>query len=198
MKESNSSHGWDHVERVTAMAIHLATAEKADIFIVTTASLLHDIAREDENRKNGGICHAEHGGEEAHDFLSGIGLDSDRTLQVTRCIREHRFRNDLKPSTIESKVLYDADKLDSIGAIGIGRAFLFSGEVGARLHNPDIDISVTEAYSHEDTAYREYIVKLQHIKDSLLTHEGKRLAQERTGFMKDFFDRLQLEATGII
>jgi uncharacterized protein len=68
------------------------------------------------------------------------------------------------PETIEAKVLFDADKLDSIGRCGIGRAFLFAGEVGATLHNPDITPEESESYSKNDTCYREYRVKLMKIK----------------------------------
>ncbi len=197
MKHLRSSHGWDHVQRVVKLSEGIAKVEGADSFIVKVAAILHDISREDENRSNGTICHAERGSEISYKFLIELGLDRRRAEHISQCIREHRFRNSAKPSTIESMVLFDADKLDSIGAMGIGRAFLFSGEVGARLHNDDIDILSTRAYTEEDTAYREYTVKLRYIKDRMLTSEGRRIAQERNDFMITFFERLQAESKGI-
>lgn len=198
MSRLHSSHGWDHVERVVALAAKIASTEKeADPFIIQVAALLHDIARIDEVDSTGIQCHAERGSRIAHEFLLQCGLQEKRAEHIRNCILSHRYRNEHAPDTIEAKVLYDADKLDSIGAVGIGRAFLFSGEVGARLHNPDIDINLTEAYGKEDTAYREYIVKLRYISDKMLTNEGKRLAQERHRFMVDFFTRLQDEVKGI-
>jgi uncharacterized protein len=197
MKHLRSSHGWDHVQRVVKLSECIAKAEGADSFIVKVAAILHDISREDENRSNGTICHAERGSEISYKFLIELGLDRGRAEHISQCIREHRFRNSAKPSTVESRVLFDADKLDSIGAIGIGRAFLFSGEVGARLYNDDIDILSTRAYTEEDTAYREYTVKLRYIKDRMLTSEGRRIAQERDDFMITFFERLQAESKGI-
>jgi uncharacterized protein len=198
MNRLHSSHGWDHVERVVELAEKIASYEKdADRFIVRIAALLHDVARVDEVGSAGTECHAEKGSRIAYDFLITNGLDAERSELVRRCILAHRYRNDHAPDTIEAMVLYDADKLDSIGAVGIGRAFLFSGEVGARLHNPDIDVSLTEAYGKEDTAYREYIVKLRHIRDRMLTGEGRRLAEDRHRFMVDFFKRLQDEVRGI-
>jgi uncharacterized protein len=92
--------------------------------------------------------------------------------------------------------LFDADKLDSIGAVGIGRAFLFAGEVGARLHNKDSDISKTKPYTREDTAFREYMVKLRWVRDRMFTKEGKRIAAERHKYMVDFFHRLDKETDG--
>jgi uncharacterized protein len=101
------------------------------------------------------------------------------------------------PQTLEAKILYDADKLDSIGAVGIGRAFLFAGQTGAKLHNEsDVDILACKPYSKEDTAYREFKFKMSKIKDRMLTPEGKRLATERHNFMEVFFERLERETKG--
>ncbi|MBN1497585.1 MAG: HD domain-containing protein [Spirochaetes bacterium] len=198
MSRLHSSHGWDHVERVVALAAKIAATEKkADPFIIQVAALLHDIARIDEVDSTGIQCHAERGSSIAYEFLLQCGLEEKRAHHIRNCILSHRYRNEHVPDTIEAKVLYDADKLDSIGAVGIGRAFLFSGEVGARLHNPDIDVSLAEAYGKEDTAYREYIVKLRHVSDKMLTDEGKRIAHERHRFMVDFFNRLQDEVKGL-
>jgi len=196
MRSLKPSHGWDHVQRVVICADRIAKQENADRFIVKVSAILHDIARELEDASGGKLCHAMLGGKMAYEFLIETGLDQTRAYHIAKCITAHRFRNSKKPESIEAMVLFDADKLDSIGAIGIGRAFLFSGEVGARLHNPDIDIRTTKAYSEEDTAYREYVVKLQRIKDIMFTAEGKRIAMERHNFMGEFFARLQAEAQG--
>jgi uncharacterized protein len=198
MTRLHSSHGWDHTERVVAMAEHIAsTEERADPFIVIAAAVLHDIARIDEVESAGGRCHAELGSGMAYEFLTVNGLDPARAGHIRDCILSHRYRNDHHPDSIEAKILYDADKLDSIGAVGVGRAFLFSGEVGARLHNPDIDVNLTRAYSKEDTAYREFMVKMRFIHDKMLTAEGKRIAADRHRFMTDFFTRIQDEVKGV-
>jgi uncharacterized protein len=199
MSRLHSSHGWDHVERVMRSAEKIAATEKdADRFIVMVAAILHDIARIDEVDSTGNNCHAERGSRMAYDFLTASGLAAECAERIRLCILSHRYRNDHAPDSIEAKILYDADKLDSIGAVGIGRAFLFSGEVGARLHNSDIDVNLTKAYSKEDTAYREYIVKLRFIRDNMLTAEGKHMADERDRFMVKFFDRLQEEVKGVL
>lgn len=196
MKDIRSSHGWDHVLRVVSLAGRIADTAGADPVIVKVAAILHDIAREAEDRGGGEACHAREGSRMALDFLLGMGWDRGKAEHAARCIRAHRFRGDGAPETIEAKVLFDADKLDSIGAIGIGRAFLFSGEIGARLHNGSADPATTNAYTREDTAYREFIVKLQYVKDRMLTAEGRRLARERHLFMMEFFSRLDAEASG--
>lgn len=199
MARLHSSHGWDHVERVALLSEQIAATEPvADRFILRVSVLLHDIARIDEAESGGTICHAERGSALAFEYLGGLGLDRERAGLVRDSILTHRFRNDHVPATIEAKILYDADKLDSIGAVGIGRAFLFSGEVGARLHNPDIDVLLTEAYGKEDTAYREYMVKLRFISGRMLTAEGRRRAESRHRFMEEFFGRLHDEVRGVL
>lgn len=201
------SHGWDHVLRVEQTAEKISETESsADKFIIKLAALLHDICREEEDRSKGKICHAEKGASEAFSFLHAAGLDVNLCSRVSDCIKFHRFRkksnsenNDQFPEpSIEAKILFDADKLDSIGAAGIGRAFLFAGEVGAKLHNHSDNISNTSSYSEEDTAFREYEVKLKHIRNKIFTDEGKRIAQDRDDFMKIFFERLKKEMKGEI
>jgi uncharacterized protein len=194
MRDLKPSHGWDHVQRVIHLAERIARVENADLFIVHAASLLHDIARGEGGSSGGKIRPAKRGSDIAREFLVARGLDDGRARHIADCIHAHRFRNNEHPASIEAQCLYDADKLDSIGAIGVGRAFLFAGEVGAKLHNPGIDISTTSAYSEEDTAYREYMVKLRRIREHMLTGEGKRIATGRHEFMERFFERLNDEA----
>ena len=100
------------------------------------------------------------------------------------------------PQTDEAKVLFDADKLDAIGAVGVGRAFLFAGEVGARLHNPEIKVEDAKPYSENDTGFREFKVKLCKIRDRIMTEEGRRLANDRHDFMENFFKRFLEEYEG--
>ncbi|MDP3284118.1 MAG: phosphohydrolase, partial [Desulfobacterales bacterium] len=119
-----------------------------------------------------------------------------RKTNISHCIRAHRFRGKCRPETPEAKVLFDADKLDAIGAVGVARAFLFAGEVGARLHNPDMKIEETMPYSREDTGFREFKVKLCKIRERILTEEGKKLADERHAFMEGFFNRFLEEYEG--
>ncbi len=195
---SRGSHDWEHTGRVYALSIRIAEREGADTRIVGLAALLHDIARKQEDVTGGGICHAAEGARMAVKILEGLGLDGETVRKIAHCIESHRFRGDTEPVTLEAKVLFDADKLDSIGAVGIGRAFLFAGEVGARLHNKGVDIEKTEPYTVEDTAYREYYVKLRHVKDRMLTSEGKRLAGERHDYMVAFFERLDAETDGAL
>ncbi len=198
LSQTRGSHAWDHTERVYNLSMHIGKTEKANLKILQYAALLHDIGRPYEDRSKGGVCHAIKGSQLARDILGDYDLNEQEIDLIVECIKTHRFRGENKPSFLEAKILFDADKLDSIGAVGIGRAFLFAGEVGAKLHNKDVDIEKTEAYTNEDTAYREYRVKLCKILDRMQTNEGRRLAEDRHQFMEDFFLRLNKEVEGEI
>jgi uncharacterized protein len=190
-------HGPDHTERVHKTAQHIGRLMGAKLDVLSAAALLHDIGRRYETREQGKICHAEKGAELAREILAKLDFTSARIDEIVHCIEAHRYRGDMIPKTMEGKILYDADKLDSIGAVGIGRAFLFAGQTGAKLHNEsDVDILACKPYSKEDTAYREFKFKMSKIKDRMLTPEGKRLAEERHGFMEVFFERLERETKG--
>ena len=189
-------HGPDHTERVHNLALHIGRLMNARLDIPSAAALLHDIGRSHEMLSQGKICHAAKGAEMSRTILTGLGFSQEMKEAILHCIEAHRYRNKKVPESLEAKILFDADKLDSIGAIGIGRAFLFAGQVGARLHNRGVDVKKTRSYSTEDTAYREFLVKLCKIKDKMLTPEGKRLAAERHEFMELFFKRLDKEIHG--
>jgi len=189
-------HGPDHTERVHNLALHIGRLMGARLDILSAAALLHDIGRSEEMQSKGKVCHAAKGAEMARDILTGLGFAKETQREIIHCIEAHRYRNDKAPESLEAKILFDADKLDSIGAIGIGRAFLFAGQVGARLHNRGVIVENTSSYSVEDTAYREFLVKLCKVKDKMLTPEGKRLAEERHEFMELFFRRLDREIHG--
>ncbi len=193
---NKGSHDFDHTERVYNMAVHLAESEGADLEVIQLAALLHDIARKEEDDSNGAINHALRGAEVAREVLLNLEVIEDRIDIICECIARHRFRDTYLPETLEEKIIFDADKLDSIGAVGLGRAFLFAGEVGARMHNKDVDIHNTVEYSSEDTAYREFLVKLSKIKDKMQTEEGRRIAETRHQFMTDFFDAMNAEVDG--
>jgi uncharacterized protein len=196
MDLSPPSHGWDHVKRVYGLCLKIGKNEKADLTILGLAALLHDIGRKEEQASKGKICHAQVGADKAEKILSRLGMPDRISKEVLECIRSHRFRGKQVPNSLEAKILFDADKLDSIGAVGVGRAFLFAGEVGARLHNSHRDLSKTVSYSREDTAYREFQVKLIKIKDRMLTPSGRAMAEGRHRFMIRFFDRLEKEVEG--
>ena len=195
-KTARGSHDWDHTIRVHRLCRHIAEAEGADRLVCESAAYLHDIGRVHQDTSGGKVCHAETGAALARQMLSNCPIDEDRRENILHCIAAHRFRRGAPPQTLEAQVLFDADKLDAIGAVGVARAFLFAGELGARLHSPETDVSRAAAYSIDDTGYREYVVKLRHVRDRILTPTGRQIAEARHRFMTDFFNRFLDEYEG--
>lgn len=193
---AKGSHDWSHVERVYNLCMRIGKKENADLEILKLSAILHDIGRKYQDETNGKIDHSVKGVELAQAILKQYNLEEDKIRKILHCIETNRFRGNKKPKSKEAKVLFDADKLDAIGAVGIGRAILFSGEIGAKLHNKNVDIKKTKEYSKEDTAYREFLVKLSKIKNRIFTKEGKKIAKERHEFMVKFFNRLNKEVDG--
>ncbi|MDP6395528.1 MAG: HD domain-containing protein [Desulfobacterales bacterium] len=196
-ESSKGSHDWDHTLRVYRLCEHIGKAEDVDMEVLLISALLHDIGRDHQDSSNGKMCHAKKGAEIARYIIKALPLDKKQEQNILHAIRSHRFRSTCLPKTREAKVLFDADKLDAIGAVGVARAYLFAGEVGARLHNPDIDVERVEPYSREDTGFREFKVKLSKIRDRILTREGKKLAEKRHAFMDAFFKRFKVEYEGV-
>ena len=141
--------------------------EGADVRIVEKAAELHDIARDSEN-------HALEGAKIAREILKKEGLDHEFIEKVCHCIEAHSFSSGIEPKTLEAKVLSDADKLDAIGAIGVARAFMYSGEKGR---------SIEETLKH----FEEKLLKL---KDLLYTKTAKELAEERHEFLLRFYKQI--------
>jgi len=181
----DSTHDFDHVLRVYHLAERIGQAEGADIAVLRTAALLHDVARPDQDA--GRVPeHAAEGARRAREILAG--QPPEFVEAVAHAIETHRFRVDRPPQTLEAKILYDADKLDCIGAVGIARAFAYGAHQGQRLWAaPDAD---------EHTAMKEFTVKLSRVKHTLFTEAARILAEERHAFMVEFFERMATEVAG--
>jgi uncharacterized protein len=179
-------HGFDHVLRVLALAERIARAEGADLEIVRAAVLLHDIARSVEDEEAGQQDHAALAAERARVILHGH--PPERVEAVCQAIRSHRFRSGPPPEMLEARVVFDADKLDAMGAIGIARAFAYAGQHGQPL------ISQPDEARHGPVD--EFRQKLALLRERMTTATGRALAEERHAFMEAFFERLAAEARG--
>jgi uncharacterized protein len=203
---SDPVHGFDHVLRVLALAEHLAQVEGADLEIVRAAVLLHDVEGEqtsegecqpaaDDGRRS---KHHHASASFAQSVLAAEGWPEGRIAVVQHCIRSHRFRGaSEQPQTLEAQILFDADKLDAIGAVGVARAIAYAARAGQPPY-----AEPSESFLHTGkcqpgeahSAYHEYIFKLCKLKERLYTLAAKALATERHRLMVEFFERLAEEA----
>ncbi len=199
---ASGCHDWTHVERVRNLALRIGKKERADLFVLEIAALLHDIGRKEEMKLKGAFCHAEQGAKEAKKLLLRyVKINKELTDNIVHCILSHRYRNKREPQTIEAKCLFDADKLDSIGAIGVGRDFLFAGHSASNLLYTGREKELAKSgrdysFTKDDTAVLEWEVKLKYVKDKIITKTGKKLAQDRHEYMDNFFKEFWLEIEG--
>ncbi|HZG13532.1 MAG TPA: HD domain-containing protein [Candidatus Bathyarchaeia archaeon] len=179
------AHDWFHNLRVMALCERIGREEGADMTVLRLAALLHDIGRAEESRT--GECHAEISARECEGLLQEEGYSEQIIAAVKKAILTHRFRKNNPPTTLEEKILFDADKIDSIGAIGVVRAFAYSGYIGQPIQSDD---------PLQHTPVKEFENKLILLKDRMMTATAKLIAEERHRYMVSFFDRWNAELRG--
>lgn len=199
--DNDTAHGFDHVLRVYHLALRIALAEGADQEIVAAAALLHDVAHPEAEAQ--GLCHAEMGAIRTREILDQQGCAPELVARVAQAVAEHRYRSPANnPSSLEARVLFDADKLDAIGAVGVARAFAYAGATGQHLWPvaaPDVRLDLAEVAGGlvaGHTPLHEYHGKLSRIGERLLTATGREMAAERQAFMAGFFERMGQEVEG--
>ena len=186
------SHDWSHIERVYDLCIRIGKIEKADLRVLKLAALLHDIGRGKEN-SNPNQDHAKIGAKIAEELLRKYKINEKIIEGVIHCIISHRYRsrgND-RPKTKEAQILFDADKLDCIGAIGVARAYSWVGSKKISIYS-DKDYLGT-GYEKNHSPVTEFLFKLSKVKDILFTKTGKEIAKQRHKFMESFFKQLKQE-----
>ncbi len=192
-------HGFDHVERVYHMAQKIGLAEGADMEILRAAALLHDA----QGSHPGGGGRAEHH-EQSADFAAEVlhseGWNEERIKAVQHCIRAHRYRNHGEaPKTLEAKVLFDADKLEVLGAIGVARTIAYAVQAGQPHYAAPSEkfLKTGEKEPGEaHSAYHEYLFKLVRVKDRLFTKTARKIAEDRHSFLVEYFEQLKAEMQG--
>jgi len=192
----DGAHDEHHIYRVLYVALDIASyEEKVDRDVLIASCLLHDIGREkqflDEN-----VCHAQAGGEMAYDFVRTLGWDEAKALHVKECVSTHRFRSSSPPQSIEAKIIFDSDKLDVAGSVGIARSLIYQGQVGTRLYHVDTKgyiITEKNADTDSNSFFEEYNFKLKNIYNTFFTERAKEIAMKREKNAIDFYNGLYEE-----
>ncbi|MCL2812510.1 MAG: HD domain-containing protein [Clostridia bacterium] len=191
----DAAHDRHHVYRVLNAALDIAGhVDGADMDVLTAACLLHDIGREAQ-AANLELCHAQIGGEMAFDFLVSQGWAAPKAQHVRECITSHRYRGDNQPQSMEAKILFDADKLEVTGAIGIARTLIYAGQVGEPLYilGDDGDVVLDGGGAEITSFFQEYNWKLKKVYDAFYTERAKEIARGRQKASMDFYDGLLAE-----
>ena len=201
LKNTEGGHDWFHIERVFKNSVLISKDEKVDVFVVSLAALLHDIA--DPKFYNGDETV---GPKVATKFLKEQEVHEQIINHVVNIIKHISFKNSFdkeskKFTSIELKVVQDADRLDAIGAIGIARCFNYGGFKNRGLYDPEIipNLNMTkEQYKNSDApTINHFYEKLLLLKDSMNTLSGKKIAAQRHAFMETYLKQFYDEWDGL-
>lgn len=186
------AHGWEHVRRVYRLARRIGEEEGADLLIVSIATLLHDIGRLLPRN----APHALLSVEEARVILSGYELTPQQVAAVLHAIEAHSFSQGIEPRTLEARVVRDADRLDSLGAIGILR-WAITGTIKrtARTKSYHPADPFAEWHTPDDELYLldHFYAKLLRLEEDMSTPTGRALARQRTEYMRAYLKEFRAE-----
>lgn len=191
---NDSAHDKEHIYRVLYMALDIAKYEnEVDKDILIISCLLHDIGR-GEQLKNPKLCHAKIGSEKAYYYLLDNGFREEKANHVKSCILTHRFRSDNPPKSIEAKILFDADKLDATGTLGIARTLFYKAQVSEPLYSVDENRCVLNGENDKlPSFFQEYKYKLEKLYDKFYTYRGMQIAKERQSSAIEFYTSMLKE-----
>lgn len=194
----DSAHDREHIYRVLYSALEIARGERdVDYDVLICACLLHDVGRR-EQFENPALCHARVGSEKAYSFLIKQEFEESFAARVRHCILAHRYRNNNVPESIEAKILFDADKLDVTGAIGIARTLFYKGQVSEPLYSVDGEGRVQDgAHDTSPSFLQEYKFKLENIYSHFYTEKGREMALSRRQAAMDYYESLLEEVRPI-
>ena len=198
--ENDKVHDFDHVLRVYRMAERIAKAEGADLEIIRAAALLHDSRGSAPGTGTARMEHHQTSAKFAARVLSEKGWAQEKIEAVQHCILAHRFRNPAeKPKTLEAKIIFDADKLDALGAIGVARVIGYASIAGTPFYEePSAQFlaSGKEIEGENHSAYHEHLYKLRKLPMRMNTLTARKIADERLRYLDVFFERLIAEWDG--
>lgn len=201
MLGEGSGHDWWHVFRVWQIAKTISDNEPdADRLTVELGALLHDIA--DWKFADGDLGA---GPMAAREWLESLEVDNEIITHIEDIIRDTSFKGakvDLGLKTLEAKIIFDADKLDAIGAIGVARTFAYGGRMNRPIYEPDqkpvVHTTFEEYKTNKSHTVNHFYEKLLLLKDLMQTETGKRMAERRHEYMEDYLDEFYKEWNGEI
>lgn len=191
-RDAEPAHDFFHVERVVKNARVVGIAEGADVAVVVTAALLHELFTlpkgHPQSHEAGDVC-AEH----ARALLCREGAPESLTARVASAIRDHAFSKGVVPEALESKVLQDADRLDALGAIGLARMWATCADMKRPFYSPDDPFCASRTPDDKAWGLDHVFKKLLVVPERLHTETARAMARRRAEFLRAYVDELRAE-----
>lgn len=194
LQQADSAHDLAHIKRVVSNARKLLKTESADSEVIITAAWLHDcivLSKNHPERKKASKLAAD----KAVSFLKSTDFPISKLDQIHHAILTHSFSADIKPETLEAKIVQDADRIDALGAVGIARCFAVSGQLNRPLYNPDDPFCESRDANDLTWTLDHFYTKLFKLPGLMNTKAGKDLASTRVAYMKLFLEQFRNEIT---
>ncbi|MHC8410213.1 HD domain-containing protein [Pseudomonas sp. Hz4] len=181
----DGAHDLSHLQRVWHNVRTLHAEEGGDLEVLLAAVLLHDCVAVEKNsplRSQASRLAAE----KASIVLADMAWPSETVNAVAHAIEAHSFSANIAPTTLEAKIMQDADRLDSLGMLGVARTFYIAGRMGSALYDPQDPEAKEREYDDKRFCLDHFQTKLLHLADGFQTTTGQRLAQIRHERLKGF------------
>ncbi|WP_415761824.1 HD domain-containing protein [Pseudomonas sp. CP4] len=192
----DGAHDLAHLQRVWHTARTLHATEGGDLEVLLAAVLLHDCVAVEKNsplRSQASRLAAD----KASSVLKEMDWPREKIISVAHAIEAHSFSANIAPLTLEAKIVQDADRLDSLGMLGVARTFYVAGRMGSALYDPQDPEALEREYDDTRFCLDHFQTKLLHIAEGFQTATGQRLAWVRHQHLKDFMEQFK-EEIGIV
>jgi uncharacterized protein len=197
--KGDPGHDWSHVNRVRNMALYIARKEKANVFIVELAAILHDVADHKFYKGDDKI-----GPRTAMKWLENFKLDQRMIQEIAEIISEVSFKGakvKYKMKSLAGKIVQDSDKLDALGAIGVARTFSYGGYFGVPMYLPSVKPTIHTSFEqykkNAASTINHFYEKLLLLKDRMHTRAARKIAQRRHKFMETYLKEFYSEWKGL-
>jgi uncharacterized protein len=194
LENQDAAHDLGHLVRVAEKSKHLHKYEGGNLDVIIIASYFHDIVSLPKNsliRQFSSTFAAQKTIKILKEHFKEIS--TDLYGHISDAIRSHSYSSGIKPTTIEAKIIQDADRLDALGAIGLARVFYIAGKLGQRIYSEDDPFAIERSLNDKEYALDHFYTKLLKLPDTINTHEGRNMAKKRVDYLSEYIEKLKEE-----
>lgn len=189
------AHDLAHVKRVVLTAKKLAKIEGAKLEVVVPAAWLHDLVNLPKNHPDRALA-SQMAARAALDFLKEIAYPVEFFEAIAHAIEAHSFSAQIRPQSLEAKIVQDADRLDALGAIGLARLFSISTQMQRPFYSMLDPFAIERTHDDKEFAIDHIHIKLKQIVQQMNTPVGREEAGVRFHFIEEFLEQLNSEISG--